>query len=264
MAAGLQHVFATGSRLDSGRVAARVVEAWTGEPGVGARLLLYRDSLPMGILDPALPDSLRPLPDYVGLVGDSGSVEIGFLPDGAFSMVALSDANGNYRPDAGEPVAWWADAIPTLDSTAAEPLLRMDAPPVQPATYLSGMRVDSSGYWRANSKVADEGHPDRWSEQMDMAIAGPGDTVKVRGDSPAGTPGFQPDDAELGTCSIRPGWTPSGFGRWNRRPCRGWQNGRRARSMPVRLGRCGGLRAPMGWTRRCVRGPSSKARIHWP
>ena len=129
VAAGLQHVFATGSRLDSGRVAARVVEAWTGEPGVGARLLLYRDSLPVGILDPALPDSLRPLPDYVGLVGDSGSVDIGFLPDGAFSMVALSDANGNYRADAGEPVAWWAEAIPTLDSTATEPLLRMDAPP---------------------------------------------------------------------------------------------------------------------------------------
>lgn len=201
VAAGLQHVFATGSRLDSGRVAARVVDAWTGEPGVGARLLLYRDSLPIGILDPALPDSLRPLPDYVGLVGDSGNVEIGFLPQGAFSMVALSDANGNYRADAGEPVAWWAQAIPTLDSTATEPLLRMDAPPVQPATYLSGMRVDSSGYWRAKLEGwADlKAGPDGWSEkELDVAIVGPGDTVDVHmeGDSLwAELPGFQPDDA---------------------------------------------------------------------
>ena len=77
VAAGLQHVFATGSRSGFRRVAARVVEAWTAEPAVGARLLLYRDSLPTGILNPALPDSLRPLPDYVGLVGDSGFVEIG-------------------------------------------------------------------------------------------------------------------------------------------------------------------------------------------
>ena len=50
-----------------------------------------------------------------------------------------------------------------------------------------------------------------------MAIAGPGDTVKVHveGDSLwAELPGFQPDDApELGDCSIRPGWIPSVSGR---------------------------------------------------
>ena len=87
---------------------------------------------------PALPDSLRPLPDYVGLVGDSGSVEIGFLPDCA-SMVALSDATattGGCRRGGG--LVGRCDSDARLDGGRAAP--PMDAPPVQPATYSVGMR----------------------------------------------------------------------------------------------------------------------------
>lgn len=191
VAAGLQHVFATGSRLDSGRVAARVLDAWTGEPAAGARVMLYRDSLPEGIVNSALPDSVRPLPDYVGLVGDSGSVEIGFLPDGRFTMVALQDLNGNYRADQGEPVAWWTEAVSSMDTVSAVPVLALDAPPVVPATYVSGMRVDSGGYWRAKLEGwADlQAGPDGWLDgELDVVIAGPVDGsdsvfVHTEGDS---------------------------------------------------------------------------------
>lgn len=200
VAAGLQHVFATGSRLDSGRVSARVLDAWTGEPTPGARLMLYRDSLPNGILDATLPDSMRPLPDYVGMVGDSGRVEIEYLPKGAYAMVALNDINGNYRVDVAEPVAWWAKAIPTLDSLAVEPVLRLDAPPLQPATYLSGMGVDSSGYWRAKLEGWTDlkAGPDGWSEaELSVSIIGPEDTVEVHVEADslwAELPNFRPGD----------------------------------------------------------------------
>ena len=48
VAAGLTHVFATGSALDSGRVEGRVLDAWTGLPLSGSRVLLFADSLPNG------------------------------------------------------------------------------------------------------------------------------------------------------------------------------------------------------------------------
>ena len=63
VAGGLTYVFSTGMALDSARVMGRVEDAWTGEPGAGARVLLYSGALPGGGLDPDLPDSIRPLPD---------------------------------------------------------------------------------------------------------------------------------------------------------------------------------------------------------
>ena len=188
VAAGLLHVFSTGSELDSGRVAVSVLDAWTAEPSAGVRVMLFRDSLPAGLLNPALPDSVRPLPEYVGLVGDSGTVEIGFLPQGRFAMVALEDLNGNYRADAGEPLAWGILPVSTADTMGFTPALRLDAPPVKPATYLSGVRVDSSGFWRAKLEGWSElsAGPDGWIEgDLNVAIAGPGDTVAVHveGDS---------------------------------------------------------------------------------
>ena len=155
VAGGLSYVFSTGMALDSGRVMGRVEDAWTGEPGVGARVLLYSGALPEGVLNPDLPDSIRPLPDYVGLVDDSGRFDVGFLPLGALGAAVVDDANGNYRIDRGEAAGWWDQTMNAdSDSMAWEamsgvPAARMDAPPPVPSTYLTGIRVDSSGYFRA-------------------------------------------------------------------------------------------------------------------
>ncbi len=154
VAEGLQYVFSTGSALDSGRVSGRAVDAWSGEPIAGARVLLFRDTLPDGILDAALPDSLRPLPDYVGLLSDSGFFDVAFLPGGRYGCLVVEDVNGNYRVDEGEALAWSASPLTAgLDSAQwtelalSEPL-RLDVPPPIPATYTSGIRLDSSGYLR--------------------------------------------------------------------------------------------------------------------
>ena len=190
VADGLTHVFSTGMQLDSGRVSGGVFDAWTGAPSQGARVLLYRDSLPSAAINLALPDSMRPMPEYVGLVNDSGQFDIGYLPQGRFALVAVDDVNGNYRADAGEALAWSArtwSSSGSGDSTVAL-RLEMDLPTLEGATYLSGMRMDSSGYWRAKwvgwSDLA--AGPDGWlPEEMELALAGPDTVLRPRlvGDS---------------------------------------------------------------------------------
>lgn len=189
VAAGLTHVFSTGDVLDSGQVSCRVVDAWTHEPALDVRVLLYADSLPGAALDVSLPDSVRPLPSYVGLVNDSGWATIGFLPDVAFGMVALQDANGNYKVDEGEPVAWWPILVDAGQPEEGEaPLLRLDAPPPQPTTYLSGLRVDSTGFLRVKlegASVLMEGPDGAVTEDLNVTFAGPEGTLTPRmmGDS---------------------------------------------------------------------------------
>ncbi len=187
VAAGLTHVFATGDRLDSGRVAGTAVDAWTGEPMVGARVLLYPDSLPSAALDLALPDSMRPMPEYVGLVNDSGQFDIGYLPNGRFAMVAVDDVNGNYRADVGEALAW--SDLTWLSQSATDsmgmPRLRLDVPPVDVATYLNGVRLDSSGYWRASWAGWNDlaSGPDGWrAEEMTLSLVGPDTVLNVSQD----------------------------------------------------------------------------------
>ena len=155
VAVGLQYVFSTGTALDAGRVMGSVRDAWTGEVLPGARVMLYSGGIPEDILDPSLPDSVRPLPDYVGMLDDSGAFDVGYLPLDSFGCVVVDDANGNYRSDNAEAVAWASTVlVSAMDSAGWVPMqngetLRMDAPPVVPLTYTSGVRLDSSGYFRA-------------------------------------------------------------------------------------------------------------------
>ena len=190
VAAGLTHVFATGSALDSGRVEGRVLDAWTGLPLSGSRVLLFADSLPNGATDLTMPDSLRPLPDYVGLVLDSGEFEIGFLPEGKFSVLALDDENGNYRADPGEALAWLESSIASLgrDTVASTAILRMDASPKEAITYVSGSRVDSSGFWRAKIEGLKDwmaGPDGPFESELGLQLLGPDSSavLHLEGDS---------------------------------------------------------------------------------
>lgn len=194
VADGLQFVFSTGGSLDSGRVAGRAEDAWSGEVADGARVLLYAGGLPEGILDPALPDSVRPLPDYVGLVKDSGRFEVGYLPGNAFGCVVLDDVNGNYRVDAAESVGWLEGTLDVAVDSAAlaamwgAPPIRMDAPPIVPATYLSGIRFDSSGYFRAavaGLSALREGADGALDQEFELSLSGAHGAVDVglEGDS---------------------------------------------------------------------------------
>ncbi len=196
VAKGLQYVFTTGDVLDSGRVAGRAEDAWTGEVSAGTRVLLFDGALPEGVLDASLPDSLRPLPDYVGLVDDSGRFDVGFLPIAELGWMVVDDVNGNYRADDGEALGWGKGPLQTITDSAgwlelmAAAPVRLDAPPPVASTYLTGVRVDSSGYFRAAISGLDvmrEG-PDGLTDAdilEALALTGPTGTVELEldGDS---------------------------------------------------------------------------------
>lgn len=213
VAAGLTHVFSTGTALDSGRIVGTAVDAWTSKERPGARVLLYADSLPLGAIECALPDSLRPMPEYVGLVNDSGVFDIGFLPVGEFAVVALDDVNGNYRADEGEALAWLDQPVASAqwDSLSEGPELRMDAPPLEPALYLSGSRVDSSGFWRGKLEgLADlmQGPDGRFESELGLALMGPDSAIDLHleGDSLwAELTGFTVDSASHSWQLVYPG-----------------------------------------------------------
>ena len=205
VAKGLQYVFTTGDVLDSGRVAGRAEDAWSGEASAGTRVLLFDGGLPEGVLDAGLPDSLRPLPDYVGLVDDSGRFDVGFLPISSLGWMVVDDVNGNYRADQGEAVGWSSEAIQTVTDSVdwahllAAPPLMLDAPPAVASTYLSGVLVDSSGYFRAAISGLDavrEG-PDGLTDadiRDSVALTGPDGPVDfgLEGDSVwASLPGYE-------------------------------------------------------------------------
>ena len=215
VAKGLQYVFTTGDVLDSGRVAGRAEDAWTGEVSAGTRVLLYDGALPEGIMDAALPDSLRPLPDYVGLVDDSGRFDVGFLPIAELGWMVVDDVNGNYRADHGEALGWGKGVLQTVTDSAgwaklmAAAPLRLDVPPPVASTYLSGVRVDSSGYGRVASsgwEVMREG-PDGLVDAdilEALSLTGPEGTIELglEGDSVwAVLPGFV--DADTGPWLLR-------------------------------------------------------------
>ena len=205
VAKGLQYVFTTGDVLDSGRVGGRAVDAWTGDAAQGTRVLLFKDGLPEGILDAALPDSLRPLPDYVGLVDDSGRFDVGFLPRAAFGFVVLDDVNGNYRADDGESLGWFEGLLESVADSLGwsamqeVPAVRVDAPPLVPTTYTTGLRVDSSGYFRAalaGLSALQEGPDGLPLSALSVSLSGPGGPVELgmEGDSIwAALPDFDPN-----------------------------------------------------------------------
>jgi hypothetical protein len=205
VAKGLQYVFTTGDVLDSGRVGGQAVDAWTGEAVEGTRVLLFAGGLPEGIVDAALPDSVRPLPDYVGLVDDSGRFDVGFLPRTAFGFVVLDDVNGNYRADDGESLGWFDGLLESVadslgwSAMQGVPAVRMDSPPVVPTTYTTGLRVDSSGYFRAalaGLSALQEGPDGLPQSALSVSLSGPGGPVElgIEGDSIwADLPNFDPN-----------------------------------------------------------------------
>ena len=133
--------------------------------------------------------------------------------------MVVDDVNGNYRADDGEALGWGKGPLQTITDSAgwlelmAAAPVRLDAPPPVASTYLSGVRVDSSGYFRAAISGLDvmrEG-PDGLTDAdilEALALTGPTGTVELEldGDSVwAVLPGFV--DADGG-----PWLLPSPFG----------------------------------------------------
>ena len=146
-AQNLVHAFSTGPHLDTLAVTGTVRDGMDGSPEVGSRVLLYPEDLP---LDSVLAGVA---PQFVGVTNDQGQFSVGYLPNGAYRVLAVEDANRNYAWDAGEraavgPVNASAGDTLALDLVAGET-------PGPRAPYLSEARWDSTGFvtWKLSERL---------------------------------------------------------------------------------------------------------------
>jgi hypothetical protein len=164
--------FATGPRINRGKIRGRVVGPRQGEPQ--PRVNVYAYGLPGR--DAAPPSPLPEQPDYRTQTGEDGSFSFAYLKEQYYYVIALRDDNRNRRPDRAEPFAVPPyPAIPAPSDSAAVPvpwlLTRIDtlAPSVQQVRPLSRRRLQLS-----------------FSEPVRLASRTPGDWA-LR-DSASGTP----------------------------------------------------------------------------
>ncbi len=102
--------FATGDRLDRGRIAGTVRDPATGEGVGGTGVFAYAlaDSvaaLPDSLRAAALPDPREAAPDYRTQTGEDGAFRLDYLRDADFFVVAVEDRDRSRRADPGEAFA---------------------------------------------------------------------------------------------------------------------------------------------------------------
>jgi hypothetical protein len=106
-----RYIFSTGSYIDSLGISGKVQNAFDHKTEKGWLVMLYSD---MG-------DSVvyKSLPDYFARTKEDGSFQISNIRQANYKLVALKDANGNYKYDEGaEPIAFYKDTIfPALKQT---------------------------------------------------------------------------------------------------------------------------------------------------
>lgn len=103
----ITYVFSTGAALDSGWISGTVVNAKDGQPLKDANLQLYRNSR---WISDSLPYASNP--DFIGRTNAQGQFRLDYLRPGSYRVLALADANTDYRitpPD--EAIAFMEQAV---------------------------------------------------------------------------------------------------------------------------------------------------------
>jgi uncharacterized protein (DUF2141 family) len=88
----ITYVFSTGAALDSGWISGAVVNAKDGQPLKDANIQLYRSSRWTSDSIPYLVN-----PDFIGRTNAQGQFRLNYLRPGSYRVLALADANTDYR-----------------------------------------------------------------------------------------------------------------------------------------------------------------------
>ena len=143
LAAPVTVAFSTGPTINKGRITGLVLKPERGNPIAEIDVYAYRrGSLPR-------PDSLPARPSYRTQTGNDGRFSFEYLSEEPFFILALADANRNYRVDPGEafavpPLMWIvADSAGTgaTDPWIAAPQ-DLDPPEVTRVRALSNRRLE--------------------------------------------------------------------------------------------------------------------------
>ena len=107
---GFSFVFSTGSFLDSGEVHGNIMDAFTGEPAAGVKVMLYQ---------PTVSDSFPYIdkPFYMAYTNEQGHYRLGNLRMGDYRIFALKEDNDSYLYDReGEEIAFGPGTVSAGDS----------------------------------------------------------------------------------------------------------------------------------------------------
>ncbi len=141
--AQVQYVFATGDVLDSLTFSGRIVDAYTGEPVGGVRVMLYQDTAT--VMAP-----IEAKPYYFARSNKEGIYRFGYLAPGDYKLFALEEMNMNYQyDDISERIAFFDSLITpgTPSDSLVLPTLRMSLPR-DTSLFISSFDSDSSGFMR--------------------------------------------------------------------------------------------------------------------
>jgi len=143
---GFSFVFSTGSFLDSGEVRGNIVDAFTGKPGEGYKVMLYKtevtDSFPY-----------KEKPFYLAYTDGGGNFKLSNLRQGDYKIFALhEDNNNNIYDRSGEGIAFSTMTVSTVNDSTITNLVSFIEPggkikfnkaksvsPIRTEFYFSGL-----------------------------------------------------------------------------------------------------------------------------
>lgn len=98
-----KYVFSTGSFIDSLTVKGRVQTSFEQKAEKGVLVMLYKEDNDSAIY--------KKIPDYFGKTREDGSFEIRHIQNGKYKVMALKDANANYKYDTEAESVGFADTM---------------------------------------------------------------------------------------------------------------------------------------------------------
>ncbi len=183
-ATDLKWAFSTGPELDTLRIEGSVMDRMTRAGKPDLRVMLFQIPAPW--------DSIWAgrRPDALGQTDAEGNFSIGYLGPRDFVGFALDDANGNYRWDEGEYIAFDTTRFAAGDTSLH--WLGDATDEAEPPRRVSSCRVDSTGMARILAP-APAGLAERWEALLNGAsetvqFERDGDSVVVWCDACMGTP----------------------------------------------------------------------------
>jgi len=157
--AALTLAFATGDRIDAGRIEGSVSDAASGRALAGLTVVAHRAPADSSVA----PDPRTAIPHYRSQTAADGSFALGYLRSGRYFIAALDDRDRDGLADAGEAFA----APPTPAIAAA------DSGDV-PRLTLFLLRADTTGPQLRGARAEDDGVVARFDETVALGAGAAG------------------------------------------------------------------------------------------
>lgn len=169
-----RYTFTTGDYFDSLQVKGNVVDVYAGRPDTGALVMLYPEPFNDSML-------LTKKAMYISRVDQNGRFKLSGLPDKAFRLFAVADADNNKMYSADERIAFVAGSVkPKLEADSNSIVLyssrakavaaARDSAAKQPDRPLIGKIISNDKNAQKYKVQADSAHLDEGSQELNKPL----------------------------------------------------------------------------------------------